>query len=929
MVLLRCILDLNITAAIYSTIFLFYTTFVNNNIALGSIQILSPRNISSNSSSHVCSTGSNGDLNNETLHIHGTSSHHCSLQVASNSASSTVLQVVVGNSSESTVVYIQRLQDLMQCENRYVVVNTDDTPCSAVLMHPQLEINVHGNVDVTISEVSAVESSYICPEQIKMEVTTSDINQIPNCSIGGYNSIIKCELRDDHNFLKSSFSDSASVCGVSLPERCTSDLGDREATVHCVNNRSIQQTYKAAIIYPPDLSALDLRFNSIQSIQSNAFHSLPNLRALDITHNNLMMLDTGVLENLPDLNYIDLAFNQLVSLGIDLFQDLPNLVYLDIDYNNLVELPVGLFRRLYILNQLDLQFNKLISLKSGLFKDLRNLTYIDLDNNELVELAPDIFKGLYKLQYLHLDYNKLKSLDAHIFQDLHDLIYLDLKVNQFVTLDPSLLTNLRSLTTLLLGNNQLMMLDSHMFKGLLALAFLDLSDNNLKEIPTISTLQGLHYFRLNDNPLVNVKNESFLGIPKTVEFYVSQPEICMCFIPTDVNCTAAQPRSPYMTCTRLLSDRVLVAFMWIIGLNAIGGNLFVMGWRTKYFQNNRLQSLLLTNLAVSDLLMGLYMMIVACADIYFGEDFPMHAEAWRSSTTCRITGTIAILSSEASVFFVMMISIDRFIDIKYPYSSKKLRQKWTHICIALVWIFSAISGIIPSYFSGQNQDFYDNSHVCIGLPLAQIETYAITTFETEICPANTPFCHTKISTKSHSEGFNSGMYFSMVLFLGINCLCYVVILACYIEIIRCVYKSSKRARLNAKMKEQISLTIKVAVIVATDFFCWFPIIVLGILVQANVLILPPSVFAWSVTVVLPINSAINPYLYTVAVIVSKRRKQNEQSKTQTEGGSVTRAHQFNKQNPQNQPNPQINVAIAAGTNSSSLTLPNVPTDSNI
>ena len=53
----------------------------------------------------------------------------------------------------------------------------------------------------------------------------------------------------------------------------------------------------------------------------------------------------------------------------------------------------------------------------------------------------------------------------------------------------------------------------------------------------------------------------------------------------------------------------------------------------------------------------------------------------------------------------------------------------------------------------------------------------------------------------------------------------------------------------------------------------FPIITIGILVQAGVFTLPADVFAWCVTFVLPINSAINPYLYTIASVISERRKQ--------------------------------------------------------
>ena len=42
--------------------------------------------------------------------------------------------------------------------------------------------------------------------------------------------------------------------------------------------------------------------------------------------------------------------------------------------------------------------------------------------------------------------------------------------------------------------------------------------------------------------------------------------------------------------------------------------------------------------------------------------------------------------------------------------------------------------------------------------------------------------------------------------------------------------------------------------------------------QTRVIELSPSVFAWCVTFVLPINSAINPYLYTIADVVLKYRK---------------------------------------------------------
>ena len=185
-------------------------------------------------------------------------------------------------------------------------------------------------------------------------------------------------------------------------------------------------------------------------------------------------------------------------------------------------------------------------------------------------------------------------------------------------------------------------------------------------------------------------------------------------------------------------------------------------------------------------------------------------------------------------------------------------------------MLSFVLGIVPSVLSGFSYKFYDNSHVCIGLPLTLTEIYETRKSTTRIVFENAYV--SKDSFTTQYTGLDDGLYFSSAVFLGLNCACYLIILACYIEIIRAVKKSSQRSGRSQETKEQIRLTTKVTAIVATDFFCWFPVIVLGILVQTRVIELPPSVFAWCVTFVLPINSAINPYLYTIADAVSEYRK---------------------------------------------------------
>ena len=186
------------------------------------------------------------------------------------------------------------------------------------------------------------------------------------------------------------------------------------------------------------------------------------------------------------------------------------------------------------------------------------------------------------------------------------------------------------------------------------------------------------------------------------------------------------------------------------------------------------------------------------------------------------------------------------------------------------------------------------------LPLSKIAVYRADESEgkKKHCVADSGYewCYWIQTVKSEYLGEINGMYFAAVLFLGLNFICCLVILVCYVEIVRTALKSSHQARFNPQIKEQIRLTATVAAIVLTDFACWFPIIILGILVQAGILTLPPSVFAWCVTFIIPINSAINPYLYTIAAVISKRRnRRGEMSQSQhtqgTEMGVVSTGQQ--------------------------------------
>lgn len=308
---------------------------------------------------------------------------------------------------------------------------------------------------------------------------------------------------------------------------------------------------------------------------------------------------------------------------------------------------------------------------------------------------------------------------------------------------------------------------------------------------------------------------------------------------------------PPQTTSRLLSHISVTVFMLIFAFCAIAGNVFVLFWRRqRRLQENKVQSILLGNLAVSDLLMGIYLIIIAVADITIGDDInPNNIEVLEFSYTCIIAGVSAMLSSEASVFFITLISIDRYICIRFPYTTRKLSKKSTIFIVLFVWIVCLVWSTVPYVY------FFVVFHPdkCIGLPISGYELHAAADVS----------------------------YVILLVFL-VNLVCFLIILICYVEIIRAVRKSSREAGRSRSqdMEEQVRLSIRVAAVVATDFCCWIPLIIIGILGQSGLISLKRAGIATIATFLMPLNSAINPFLYTIAYVIGdwrKRKREREEA----------------------------------------------------
>ena len=114
----------------------------------------------------------------------------------------------------------------------------------------------------------------------------------------------------------------------------------------------------------------------------------------------------------------------------------------------------------------------------------------------------------------------------------------------------------------------------------------------------------------------------------------------------DLDCKS--PLNEFSSCEDMMKNPAVRVCLWILGIIALVGNVLVIFWRLVHSEDSKVQSFLLKNLAFSDFLMGVYLIIIAVQDTRWQGEYFKHDVQWRAGTVCQVTGALSMLSSEVS-----------------------------------------------------------------------------------------------------------------------------------------------------------------------------------------------------------------------------------------------------------------------------------------
>ena len=350
--------------------------------------------------------------------------------------------------------------------------------------------------------------------------------------------------------------------------------------------------------------------------------------------------------------------------------------------------------------------------------------------------------------------------------------------------------------------------------------------------------------------------------------------------------------------TEMIENVGLRCAFWIIGLLVIAGNGIALAFKVFHLKNSKLtdslfcQHLIVANISLADFLMGVYLLVIAIFSAIYSGYYGQVDHEWRTSISCSIIGSLAVISSEASCFLMVLLSAFRLYNVWYPVKSMTSSVLKWKIGICVLWLVAIILAILPIlhqvliYFVrsiffptpfSSDGVWSKNDFQAFARRYGAYTGKAITDSDNvwesanmilkEHFPEAFPlkffgyYGETSICMPRFFVGVQENAWEFTMILITINFLSFSCIAAGYILIFVQTSNTSKLLKTNQSAKKESVLQKRIARLIATDFFCWIPICIMAYLRLAGVEF---SDIVYQITAVflLPINSVLNPFLYS-------------------------------------------------------------------
>ena len=348
----------------------------------------------------------------------------------------------------------------------------------------------------------------------------------------------------------------------------------------------------------------------------------------------------------------------------------------------------------------------------------------------------------------------------------------------------------------------------------------------------------------------------------------------------------------------MIANPALKSFFWVMCVAVISGNLYVITSTILLLQTAKLskisknQNVILLNISIADMIMGIYLLIIVIYSAYYSGYYGQIDFEWRSSLRCSLIGSLAVLSSEASCFFMVFLTSTRLYAMYKPFSTFSISTGKWKLAIILVWLLAFIIAVLPiphqkiDYFvhSVKFSNRFSRSNIWSKQNVTKFACRLAILKNTSMKWKRNDWDSTKTFLKNNGPEYSleaefgyygqtsvcmprffvyqgeSSWEYSLVI-ITLNFLSFIFIAVSYVFIFIKANKNELEIRSKQREKQQSRMQRRISRIIITDFLCWIPICIIAF-VNLSGIYVDDVAYIVSAGLLLPINSAFNPLLYS-------------------------------------------------------------------
>ncbi len=442
--------------------------------------------------------------------------------------------------------------------------------------------------------------------------------------------------------------------------------------------------------------------------------------------------------------------------------------------------------------------------------------------------------------YTLVNSNMTISCDLFEIETLQDL---NIHKNSFLTVEKDCFGNCLNLIFAKLMKNEIQVLASHAFADLVSLQFLNLSNNLLTSLASDSfhNLPRLKTLSLLQNSLVALKVNPFQSI--TSGNLETEDHYMCCLVPS-VLCNTNKPW--YISCSDLLPRKAVKVTFMVVSLVLIVSNCLSIVLSLAARSDKNMSNVIATIfININELFCGTYLCVIWGVDTASQGSFVLFEQRWKSSIWCHTASFFFLLFNTAEPPLLLFLSLARLMIVMHPIDTKFKKTSFVFTWLSVVGMSMVVLSVLTSVA------FY----------------FSVTTMSTSLCSLFVDTSSTCIFCTTVTVVVASVQVIISVGISGVYCL---------------MLKELKRSKenlhsLTSSVNSNTSVSFQVIIISMSNFFCWIPTNAVH-LVSLFLSRYPFEMVIWTAVAVAPINSVVNPAVFTATNIRTLCRQRKNTGK---------------------------------------------------